>query len=228
MLSKLFNRLSNLSSRNQRVIFLSVSAVLVLSIIGYASIPDANGVIQGCYKKSGGTLRVIDTETTQCDPRNETSLTWNQSGPQGPEGPQGPQGPAGAARRLTVSSAQGSLAVMPCADPIRTVTFDKQSDSSRLRIGYTDLAFVYAETAFQTGFFVEVKLDGQPLSPTQLRNGVTGGSVPSILDEDFTIFGYADGVAAGSHTLTTVYSGIGTGNQCRRGPEYTIEIEEIP
>jgi hypothetical protein len=76
------------------------SAVMGLTLAGglaWASIPDANGVIHGCYKDVSGDLRVVDSATSSCK-NNETSLVWNQAGtpgPQGPAGPQGPQGPEG-------------------------------------------------------------------------------------------------------------------------------------
>jgi hypothetical protein len=38
-----------------------VGALLVAGGIAYATIPDAGGVIHGCYQKNQGTLRVIDT-----------------------------------------------------------------------------------------------------------------------------------------------------------------------
>jgi hypothetical protein len=50
--------------------------VLFTSIIAFASIPGANGVIYGCYSKSGGALRVIDASVTQCK-AGETSLNFN-------------------------------------------------------------------------------------------------------------------------------------------------------
>lgn len=62
-----------------------------------ASIPDAGGVIHGCYKTGAGDLRVIDSAGTTCK-NNETALNWSQTGPRGATGPQGPaglQGPAG-------------------------------------------------------------------------------------------------------------------------------------
>jgi collagen triple helix repeat protein len=92
---------------------LAALAALALSGIAYATIPDDNGVIHGCYAKSGGSLRVIDAGVTNCS-KSETSLNWNvkgatgpvgpqgaqgaqgAQGPQGPAGPQGPQGPQGA------------------------------------------------------------------------------------------------------------------------------------
>jgi hypothetical protein len=79
----------------------AAAAIVVLILIGgaviYATIPDAGGVIHGCYKADIGLLRVIDNAVTGSLP-NETQLNWNQTGPQGAPGPQGatgPQGPAG-------------------------------------------------------------------------------------------------------------------------------------
>jgi hypothetical protein len=80
--------------------------VLVLAAIGAGAgasavslaIPDANGVIHGCYKKlssNQGTLRVIDSEVGETCSSAEVPLNWNQTGPQGPGGPAGPQGPQG-------------------------------------------------------------------------------------------------------------------------------------
>jgi hypothetical protein len=64
-------------------------------IIAYASIPDQNGVIHGCYNTARGTLRVIDTATQTCNAGAETAVQWNQTGQVGPIGPTGPVGPTG-------------------------------------------------------------------------------------------------------------------------------------
>src|SRR5690349_3773197 len=74
---------------------LVVVGALVVGGIAYANIPDAGGVIHGCYKKSSpnqGTLRVIDSEKAQTCLNSETPLSWSQAGPQGPQGIQGQQG----------------------------------------------------------------------------------------------------------------------------------------
>jgi hypothetical protein len=90
--------LSKLQGRSRGVIMFSIMAVLFTSIIAFASIPGADGVIHGCYNvRLGGSLRVIDSSVEQCK-SNEVALNFNQTGPQGPEGPvglQGPQGPQG-------------------------------------------------------------------------------------------------------------------------------------
>lgn len=73
-----------------------------------ASIPDAGGVIHGCYQKVNGQLRVIDTDKGGACSPSEIPLAWNQTGPKGstgargptgspgPTGPDGPTGPTGA------------------------------------------------------------------------------------------------------------------------------------
>jgi hypothetical protein len=81
--------------RKALTILAAITIVVVATGVALASIPDANGMIHGCYDTKHGNLRVIDMEAGQtCDP-NETLLSWNQTGPQGPAGPPGPQGPQG-------------------------------------------------------------------------------------------------------------------------------------
>jgi hypothetical protein len=70
------------------------AGVLAVGGVAYATIP-SNGVISGCYLKSGGNLRVIDSTTGSCSSK-ETSLNWNVQGAQGPAGPAGPAGATGA------------------------------------------------------------------------------------------------------------------------------------
>jgi hypothetical protein len=67
-----------------------------------ASIPEAGGIIHGCYNTSRsheaatGALRVIDMAKPDGKCASwESSLNWNVKGPTGPQGPQGVQGPRG-------------------------------------------------------------------------------------------------------------------------------------
>jgi len=66
-------------------------ALLVCAGAALAAIP-SDGVVHTCFKKSGGSLRVIDAAVTQCG-KDETALDWNQAGPQGPQGEKGDSGP---------------------------------------------------------------------------------------------------------------------------------------
>lgn len=73
---------------------LVVALLLVIALgagVAYAAIPDAGGVIHGCFKKSGGdddddggngkgSLRVIDTDKGERCKKSETALDWNQRG----------------------------------------------------------------------------------------------------------------------------------------------------
>jgi hypothetical protein len=78
------------------------SAVVATALVGTgaalaaAAIPSSDGVITGCISHSDGDLRVIDPAVDECK-TNETTLTWNQTGPPGPVGPPGPQGEPGPA-----------------------------------------------------------------------------------------------------------------------------------
>lgn len=71
--------------------------VVARSSTALASVPDASGVIHGCYDNKTGIARIIDTATQACFAK-EAAITWSQTGPVGPQGPvgaTGPQGPAG-------------------------------------------------------------------------------------------------------------------------------------
>jgi hypothetical protein len=86
---------------------MALTGLLVTAGVALATIPSGN-VIDACYSRSGGSLRVIDATVTKCA-KTETSLAWNVQGPKGdkgdvgapgpvgPSGPAGPVGPAGPA-----------------------------------------------------------------------------------------------------------------------------------
>jgi hypothetical protein len=57
------------------------------------------GVINGCYKKDGGALRVIDPASASCNSK-EGALSWSIQGPKGDKGDPGPPGPAGSLEAL--------------------------------------------------------------------------------------------------------------------------------
>jgi hypothetical protein len=78
---------SLLSGRARWAVPIAVVVVLAAGGIAYASIPDSGGVIHGCYQKTNGSLRVIDTEAGGKCSSGENSLSWNQTGPAGPRGP---------------------------------------------------------------------------------------------------------------------------------------------
>jgi hypothetical protein len=80
---------SRVRNLTQRKMVIAGAALILLGALAYATIPDTNGIIHGCYKKSGGTLRVIDDTVSQCDSRAEIPIQWSQTGPQGPAGPAG-------------------------------------------------------------------------------------------------------------------------------------------
>jgi hypothetical protein len=84
-------------SRRLAVLLAVAATGLVAAGVSYAVIPDANGVVHGCYDTKTGALRVIDPSQGQTCVPKENPLSWNQTGPTGPTGPQGPQGQQGPA-----------------------------------------------------------------------------------------------------------------------------------
>lgn len=75
---------------------LAVAALVVGGGAAVAAAPAADGVITACHDNRGqGALRIV-AEDEACK-RNETRLTWNQSGPAGADGAAGPAGEPGPA-----------------------------------------------------------------------------------------------------------------------------------
>ena len=216
----LTDMLSRLNRRSRRFLAISLAAC-VLCVIAYAAIPDSGGVIHGCYKSNNGTLRVIDTAVTQCD-NSETPIQWSQTGPQGSPAPP---------RLLTVASETGTFGRMfDCGAAVRSVPFVKRSDTSRLRITYHDDAYAAlfgVPGGADPEIITQVLIDGAYPSPAPIYSRVSNADSNAATVVNFTIFGYADGIAAGPHTLTSRYEVSAFSADCYRGNDYAIEIEEI-
>jgi hypothetical protein len=70
-------------------------AIMLAGGIAWAAIPGDGGVIQGCYTKIGGILRVIDTAKGEHCLGIELPISWNQKGPPGKDGTNGTKGTNG-------------------------------------------------------------------------------------------------------------------------------------
>jgi hypothetical protein len=132
----------------------ALAAVAALAGAAYATIPGSDGVIHGCYAKSGGTLRVIDASVTNCK-STETSLNWDQHGQPGPQGPQGEPGPAGP---------QGEPGVPGGLAGYEQVTVDEQTNP--------DVSIFTSATATCPTGKVAVGGGGEILNPTQAGTNV--------------------------------------------------------
>ena len=122
-----------------RRLLVATGAIAALALgagaIAYATIPDASGVIHGCYMKSGGSLRVFDPSATSCK-SGETELDWNVQGPAGVPGPTGATGPAGTAGSTGATGptgATGSTGAAGSAVAYAHVDSDGTVDTSRSR-----------------------------------------------------------------------------------------------
>ena len=77
--------IKTLRTRGLRMLVGAAALLMAAGGMAFGSIPGDNGVINSCYSRSGGTLRVIDATVTNCK-SGETSLAWNRAGAPGPQG----------------------------------------------------------------------------------------------------------------------------------------------
>jgi hypothetical protein len=83
-------------ARRWAVLSAATAAIMIAGTgVALATVPDGTGVFHGCYAKHGGELRIIDPSAGQQCKKDETAVSWNQTGPAGPQGAAGPQGPEG-------------------------------------------------------------------------------------------------------------------------------------
>jgi hypothetical protein len=106
------------SRRGALVALIAGAGLFGVATAVQASIPDASGVIHGCYSRLAhgsppGALRVIDTSKANgvCAPW-EAALNWNANGvtgsrgPTGAAGPTGPTGPRGPSAAFSTGTVQ--------------------------------------------------------------------------------------------------------------------------
>lgn len=88
---------STLVARGRRVAIAAVALFAVAGGLAYAAIPDAAGVIHGCYRVSTddqkGQLRAVESAAS-CR-SNELPIEWNVAGGPGARGPAGEDGADG-------------------------------------------------------------------------------------------------------------------------------------
>ena len=82
-------------SRGSKLLLALIIGAAVFGVVSavQAAIPDSSGVINGCYQKNVGNLRVIDPSAGDSCRPSEIAISWSQTGPQGPHGATGPAGP---------------------------------------------------------------------------------------------------------------------------------------
>lgn len=106
----------------------AIAIVALLVAVGggaYAAtgggIPGPGGVINSCYAKRSGQLRVISANK-RCNRRLERRLKWNQKGPNGPKGTTGPRGPQGIQGIQGVKGDKGDTGATGATGPVGPIT----------------------------------------------------------------------------------------------------------
>jgi Collagen triple helix repeat (20 copies) len=176
----------------------AVAVVVVVAIavggIAYASIPDANGVIHGCYRPTTGQL-IVAISGKGCE-EGWTPLNWNQTGQTGPTGLTGPTGPTGLTGPTGATGPTGTTGTTGPTGPTGTLSsafFDAFTSAGEViapgaavpfDVVHTASGFIFTPVSFTvtaSGFYqVTVDLQGNSNIVAQLSvNGVGVG--PSLL-----------------------------------------------
>src|SRR5215218_4189265 len=79
------------------IVAAAILATVFAASAAFGAIPDAGGVVHGCYELGTGKLRVTDSQTNVPKPctSKEAALDWNQQGPKGDPGTPGAPGAKG-------------------------------------------------------------------------------------------------------------------------------------
>lgn len=172
-------------TRRTSIATLALAAALATVGIGYAAIPGADGVINGCYNASSnpsGQLRVIDTEAGAKCNKSEKPLNWNQKGPKGDPGPAGPTGPTGPQGEQGETGEQGIQGPPGAPGSLSTATIAVKEESVDLASTLTKVmskplpAGNYAIVSTLDLFVINGSFSGEDHIRTascQLRNGTT-------------------------------------------------------
>jgi hypothetical protein len=84
--------------RSPAIAAASIALLVAVSAVAVASIPGSGSVVNACYQKNGGGLRVIDAakrgRAGKCR-SGEKALSWNEQGPKGSQGIAGTPGTPG-------------------------------------------------------------------------------------------------------------------------------------
>ena len=153
----------------------------------------ANGTIHGCVIRHGALTVVKPGKPC---PKDESSIAWNQSGPQGPKGDQGLQGDAG-----PPGPAAGGF-------DNKVESSSLPSDNTDVPVSSTTLQMSFAGTILATdAISFENSSSSAVQAPCHLQlDGVNvafnTGSIAPLLPGQVVVVGAADNVSAGSHTVS--------------------------
>jgi hypothetical protein len=92
-------------TRTRTILAGLVSAAALVGGVAWATSPGPSGLIQGCYKTSNGSFRVVE-RSDDCK-SSETAISWNRKGEPGAAGANGHDGAPGANGALGTPGATG-------------------------------------------------------------------------------------------------------------------------
>jgi hypothetical protein len=198
------------------------AATVLAGGVAWAAIPDDAGVVNGCYLKVGGVLRVVDTaKGHKCLTSLEVPISWSQKGPKGDPGPTGPPGTDGA------DGVSPTVTQLPAGDP------NCPAGGAAITDADGSTAYVCSGEDGDDG------ADGEPFSGTFTSPngeysisvtdaGVTlsyaGGSFITLAGPDLTLRAARNVTAQADQALTVASS---SATQIQSGGDLTIDSDDL-
>lgn len=194
----------------------AVAATALAGGVAWATIPGDGGVIQGCYTKVGGILRVVDADKGQHCLGIEAPIAWNQKGPKGDPGAAGVSptvaqlqpGDAGCpAGGAAITSADGSTAHVCNGTNGESFSGTATSPNGQYSISVTDAGIVLSN-----GQGTSLKVLGDNLVLRSVGDfdlgtgksiGLHAGTSATVLaDADFSLRGSGTGLVQSAGILS--------------------------
>jgi hypothetical protein len=178
------------------------------------------GVINGCYTKANGSLRVLVGRAQTSCRKSEGRISWNQQGPQGlpgpagPGGPAGPTGPAGPAGSAGSAGATGNTGQTGATGPAGPTGPTGPSGADG---GVSSLTYVSSSVSYHPTAPAGSQYYGEAVCPTGLHAVGGSASQNNSALANFPSDGSGNGTPG-----TTGWFGRGGGSESVGAPIYVI------
>jgi hypothetical protein len=194
------------------------------------------GTIKACYQTTTSPATIKHIPTSSTCPSGNSTLTWNQVGPQGSQGPAGPQGPAGIS--VGTSGTSGTSVPLNQAQTLKTVLSGSVAPASgtyyvnasvMLVVAQGDtVACILADNGNAAGAFSTVgPVANQTYETLPLSGaiGMSAGDTPQVLCSDYTSNNSTSFYDGG---ITSVLINSPTGNATAHGVKQRPLHQSLP
>jgi hypothetical protein len=170
--------------RRRLALVVGIVGVAVVGGAAYAAFAGSDDVIQGCYQRNGGQLRVLDPAAGDSCRNGEQSISWSQTGPAGPTGATGPAGATGATGAAGATGATGATGPTGAAGSGGVLWFacvDHGALDATRSSGVAGMTIATTTTPKADYYCFDLQTTPRnAVVSTALGTGNTGGATPTV------------------------------------------------